>query len=363
LKEPLHLPFSKIHKQQKMKKKLFLELVAMVLLLPACHHKQMTDKTEQPIAVRTQKVEFKDYALPVISSGIVSSGKEARLSFKTGGVISRMYVKEGETVHKGQLLAVLNMTEVDAQVTQLQSAYKKAKRDYLRADNLLKDSATTQEQWENANTEMQMSGESLKIASFNKQFSAIYSTVSGRVISKLGNEGEMAAPGAPVYIINSTNEEDWVIRVGVSDKDWARIRLKDKASVTLDAYPGQIFTGIVSNIAQASDQASGTFSIELKINPGVQKFANGLIGKVQISPTITDKVYLIPIAAIHEADAQSGNVFSVSLNKKMASIHKVQVAYILKDMVALRSGLENVQEVVTEGGAYLSDKLPLEIQH
>jgi multidrug efflux pump subunit AcrA (membrane-fusion protein) len=120
---------------------------------------------------------------------------------------------------------------------------------------------------------------------------------------------------------------------------------------------------MVSNIAQASDLSSGTFAIELKISPGAQKFANGLIGKVQISPTITDKVYLIPIAAIQEADAKSGNVFSVSANKKMATIHKVEVAYILKDMVAVRSGLENVKEVITEGGAYLSDKLPLEIQH
>jgi len=346
-----------------MKKKLILQMMVMVLLMTACHQKQTADIANQAIAVRTQKVAYTDYAVPVISSGIVNSGKEARLSFKTGGIISRMYVKEGEMVHKGQLLAVLNMTEVNAQVAQLQTAFKKAKRDYLRADNLLKDSATTQEHWENANTEMQMSGESLKIASFNKQFSAIYSTVSGRVISKLSNEGEMAAPGAPVYIINSTKEEDWVIRVGVSDKDWARLRLKDKAAVTLDAYPGQIFTGMVSNIAQASDINSGTFAIELKINPGGQKFANGLIGKVQILPTITDKVYLIPTAAIQEADGQSGNVFSVSANKKIAAIHKVQVAYILKDMVAVSSGLENVHEVITEGGAYLSDKFPLEIQH
>lgn len=337
--------------------------MVMVLLMTACHHKQTEINATQAIAVKTQKVSYTDYAVPVISSGIVNSGKEARLSFKTGGIISRMYVKEGEMVHKGQLLAVLNMTEVDAQIAQLQTAYKKAKRDYLRADNLLKDSATKQEHWENANTEMQMSGESLKIASFNKQFSAIYSTVSGRVISKLSNEGEMVAPGSPVYIINSTNEEDWVIRVGVSDKDWARLRLKDKAAVTLDAYPGKIFTGMVSNIAQASDINSGTFAIELKVNPGEQKFANGLIGKVQILPTITDKVYLIPTAAIQEADGQSGNVFSVSFNKKMATIHKVQVAYILKDMVAVSSGLENVQEVITEGGAYLSDKFPLKIQH
>ncbi len=345
-----------------MEKKLLFILLTMVLVLPACQHKQTANLSNQAIAVKTQKVAFKDYAVPVVSSGMITSGKEARLSFKTGGVISRMYVKEGDVVHSGQLLATLNMTEVNAQVTQLQSAYQKAKQDFTRADNLLKDSATTREYWENANTQLQMSAASLKVASFNRQFSAIYSTVSGRVIGKLSNEGEMVGAGSPVYIINSTNEEDWVIRVGVSDKDWARIRLKDKATVTLDAYPGQTFTGIVSNIAQAADLNTGTFAIELKINPGAQKFANGLIGKVQISPTITDKVYLVPISAIQEADEHSGNVFSVSPDRKMATIHKVQVAYILKDMVAVSSGLENVNEVITEGGAYLSDKRSLKIQ-
>lgn len=346
-----------------MKKQTILKLAVLALTLAACHNKQAEKTDSKAIAVKTKKIEYKDYAAPIISSGMITSSNEARLSFKTGGIISRMYFKEGEMVRKGQLLAVLNMTEVNAQVTQLLSANKKAKRDYLRANNLLKDSAATKESWENSSTALQMSNESLKMASFNKQYSAIYATTSGTVISKLNNEGEIAAPGAPVYVINSTNAEDWVIRFGVSDKDWARLRLKDKAEVKLDAYPTMNFTGMVSNIAQAADPSSGTFTIELKINPGKQKFANGLIGKVQIFPSITDKVYLIPIEAIHEANANSGNVFTVSPNKRNAVIHKVQIAYILKDRIAVSSGLENVQEVITQGGAYLSDKSPLVIHN
>lgn len=344
-----------------MKKKTIVKFSVMVLILASCHHRQTENKPNQAVVVKTQKVAAIDHAVPIISSGMITSGKQTRLSFKMGGVISRMYVEEGQMVYKGQLLALLNRTEINAQLAQLQSANKKAKRDYLRQDNLLKEGATTLEHWENAGIELKMSDESLKMASFNKQFSAIYSTVAGTVITKLNNEGEIAAPGTPVYVLNATNPEDWVLRLGVSDKDWARLRLKDKAEVTLDAYPGITFIGRVSTIAQASDYSTGTFAVELKINPGNQKFANGLIGKVQIFPSITNKVWLIPIAAIQESDANSGTVFSVSPNKKTAVIHKVQIAYILKDKVAISSGLENVREVIIQGGAYLSDKFPVVI--
>lgn len=346
-----------------MKTKVIKLMAIMVLAMTACQPKKTEEKSNPAISVRTSKIEYRDFAAPVSSSGIVSSSREARLSFKTGGIISRMYAGEGQVVQKGQLLATLNMTEINAQVGQLQTSYSKAKRDYERAGNLLKDSATTREYWENAGTALHVAKESLKIASFNKQFSSIYATETGIVISKLTNEGEMAAPGAPVYVINSTNDADWVIRLGVSDKDWARLRLKDKAEIAMDAYPGQTFSASVSRIDQAADLNSGTFAIELRVNPGNQKFANGLIAKAQIFPSLSQKVCLIPIEALLEADGQSANVFTLSPNKKTAIIHRVRIAYILKDRVAISSGLQNVNEVITQGVSYLTDKFPVEIQH
>ena len=68
-------------------------------------------------------------AEPIVASGLVSSAKEARLSFKVGGIINQMFVEEGQSVRKGQLLATLNLTEIDAQVNQAQLANEKAERD------------------------------------------------------------------------------------------------------------------------------------------------------------------------------------------------------------------------------------------
>ncbi len=337
-------------------------ITILYLIMTACHSKKVMEKSITAIAVKTQKVKYENFAEPIVTTGIITSSKEAKLSFKTGGIISSMLVEEGAFVQKGQLLATLNMIEVDAQVDQLRTSFEKAKRDYQRSTNLFLDSAISKEHWENAETALKVAEESFKIASFNKKFSSVYATETGIVIKKIANVGEITSPGSPVYVINSTSANDWIIRLGVSDRDWARLKLNDKAVVSLDAYPGQTFSGLVSKIEQATDLNSGTFAIEVKVHPGKLKFANGLIGKISIYPSQLQKLYLIPIEALHEADEKSGYIFSVDAKSNTASKHHVQIAYILKDKVGISSGLQNNSEVITQGVSYLSDNSPVTIQ-
>ena len=57
------------------------------------------------------------------------------------------------------------------------------------------------------------------------------------------NEGEQVGGGSPVLVINSADDNDWIVRMGLPDVDWVRIRQGDKAIVKTDAYPGESFTG------------------------------------------------------------------------------------------------------------------------
>jgi multidrug efflux pump subunit AcrA (membrane-fusion protein) len=86
----------------------------------------------------------------ITASGLLSTENEARLSFKISGIIEKIFVKEGDRVRKGQLLATLKSTEIASQVQQVQLTVEKAQRDYQRANNLYKDSVVTLEQLQNA---------------------------------------------------------------------------------------------------------------------------------------------------------------------------------------------------------------------
>ncbi|GAB4341249.1 MAG: efflux RND transporter periplasmic adaptor subunit [Flammeovirgaceae bacterium] len=337
-----------------MKKILFILLV-LSFVFNSCKKEIKTEEKSTPfVLVRTSKVEVKELSVPIVSSGIVSSTKEAKLSFKTGGIIERMEVEEGQNVKKGQLLATLKMTEINAQVHQAQQGFEKAQRDYNRVSNLYKDSTATLEQLQNAKTALEIATQTLEIAKFNQQYSSIYSTENGKVLKKIMNEGELVSAGMPVYVIHATQDNDWVIRVGVSDKNWALIELGDNAKVKLDAYPDDTFEANVVELAQVAEMSSGLFSVELKINPKGKRLATGLIGKVEISSKKSQKLTFIPVESLVEANGNKGIVFGLQEDKQTVKKLEVNINKIFSDKLAV-TGLNEVKEVITDGAMYLNE--------
>src|SRR6266550_3668495 len=91
--------------------------------------------SDEPIPVRLQPVISGNQGRTLQYSGLIASNSEARLSFKIGGMISKIFVKEGDHATAGQLLATLDLTEIDAQVQQATQNLEKTRRDEGRISN------------------------------------------------------------------------------------------------------------------------------------------------------------------------------------------------------------------------------------
>jgi RND family efflux transporter MFP subunit len=317
--------------------------------------------TDDAIAVKLQPVTTTHYAPVLKYSGSMASTTEARLSFKIGGIVSKIFVKEGDHVVKGQLLATLDLTEINAQVQQASQSVEKVQRDVNRVKNLYNDTVATLEQLQNANTQLTVAEESLRIARFNQQYAQIRATENGTILKKIMNEGELAASGAPVFLFNGTAGNDWVIRFGVSDKDWAVLKKGDKATVEIDAYPNKTFTGIITEIAQGADASSGTYEIEVKVLPNGERFAAGLFSTVKLRPAAEQTVTLVPVEALTEANDKTGYVYTVNADGKTVTKNKVAIAFLENNKAAIISGLDSVHEVITEGVGYLTDKAVVKV--
>lgn len=177
-----------------------------------------TDKPLNVFYVRTAPITQSGLNNAIHVTGIIQSDTEAKPSFKTGGVIARMFVDEGDMVKKGQLIAQLNMTEIEAQATQAKFALEKAERDLRRVDNLYRDSIATLEQMQNASTAVEVAKKSLQIAEFNVTYSQVFSPIDGKVIKQIMHEGEITGPGLPIYYIMGVKQADWKIVAGLTDK-------------------------------------------------------------------------------------------------------------------------------------------------
>jgi membrane fusion protein, multidrug efflux system len=336
-------------------------LFPVLLLIAACGKKEATPAvsnatTDDRIVVKTAPVTQKTLAIPVHGSGMLTSTAEQRLSFKIGGVIRKIYVDEGDQVRAGQLLAILDKTEIDAQVAQANQGLSKSERDLSRVENLYRDSSATLELVQNATTGRDLAKETVRIAQFNQQYAEIRATRSGRIIKKLMNEGEVTGPGMPVFVLFESGADDWVVRVNVSDRDWARLAVGMSANVKMDAYPDTKFTGRISELAPAADPANGLYPIEVRVAPQGKKFAPGLFAEVDITPSQSGSYSMVPVEAIIEGNGREAFVFAVGSDGESVQKQPVRVAFLEGRMAVLQAGLTGVTEVVTTGAPYLTDQ-------
>ena len=135
--------------------KLAILLIATVFIL-SCASNSDEAELKTSIPVRIAEVKRIDTSIPVTSAGILSAKGEYKLSFKTGGLIDKILVDKGSKVKKGNLLAKLDLSEIQAQRNQALSGFEKAKRDYDRIKNLYQDSVVTREQLQNVETALAM---------------------------------------------------------------------------------------------------------------------------------------------------------------------------------------------------------------
>jgi RND family efflux transporter MFP subunit len=301
----------------------------------------------------------------LIVSGKFMTDNEVPLSFKTGGVVDRVMVDEGSSVQAGQLLATLHLNEVNSMLSQATLALEKAERDLQRVTNLYKDSVASLEQLQNAGTARDLARQQLSVAQFNRRHSEIRAPRAGYVLRKLASEGQVVGPGMPVLLVNSAGSADWILRVGLSDSDWRRVKKGDNAEVGLSA--GAAFCrAVVLRKAEAADPYSGSFFADLQLNHAPQnRVASGMYGTARIftsgrSATTTEDKWSIPYDALLDGDGSNGFVFVTADSSTVKKI-PVRVDALNRDMITVTGPFPESSLLILSGSAYLNEESKIRI--
>jgi multidrug efflux system membrane fusion protein len=305
------------------------------------------------VTVRTAPVTDTMLARPIGSDGTVAPKDEIGLSFKVTGVIARIAVDPGDAVRAGQVLAALDLKEIDASLMKARSAAQKAERDLARARRLYADSVVTLAQWEDSQTAAEQARADWDAAAFNRRHAVIVAPAAGTVLRRSAEPGENVSAGTTVLILGSRSRGN-VVRVGLADRDVVSLRKGDPAAARFDAIPGESFSGRVSQVAAAADPGTGTYQVEIALDDE-GRLAAGLVGRVEVRPSRGARTTLVPVEAILEADGNEATVYTLSPDGARAERRRVTVAFIDGGQVAVTRGLEGRAAVVTDGAAYLDD--------
>ncbi|MFD2598852.1 efflux RND transporter periplasmic adaptor subunit [Sphingobacterium corticis] len=336
--------------------------VLSAAILFSCGHakRESAIPMEDTIPVTLLSLEQNSSEQMIEATGVFTTDDETVLGFKNGGVIQQIYVKEGDAIRKGQRLASVQATEIDSKAGQASVALEKAERDFRRAERLYKDSVATLEQMQNARSAWELARRDVDAVRYNQDQLHIISPVSGFVLAKLANQGQVVGPGTPVLQVNGAGSHGWKLKVGVSDSQWSKINKGDRAEIETDALSGQTLSAVVSKKSEAMDPNSGTFTIYLDIEDAKSaKLAAGVFGKSKIITTKTEKSgaesgWQLPYEALVNADGSEAYVF-VTRDGKTATKQAIKLGTIGQHTVHVESGLENIQGVIVAGSPYLTE--------
>ncbi len=304
----------------------------------------------------------------ILATGTVVSDQEAKPSFKTGGLLASVRVEEGDRVSRGQVIATINTTELDAGVAQAEAGLAKAERDLARVSALFADSVATRTQRDDASTGVTLARRQLDQIRFNRGTSVVRSPMEGRVLRKLANAGESVGPGQPVVLIQGTGRADWRIKVALTDAEWARVAQGDAATVSFDAFPGKTFRARVDERASAANTSGGTFDVELRLIDAAPSLAAGLLARVSLSPkSSTSKATAgsinaatgvsglrVPLAALARVSGKRAEVFAATPDGHVKLL-RIELGAFDASSAAVVSGLDGTERLVTTGATWLRD--------
>jgi RND family efflux transporter MFP subunit len=214
---------------------------------------------------------------------------------RTSGYLKKWFVDIGQHVVKGQLMATIETPELDEQLQVAQADLKSAQADLdlanttsERYQNLLKsDSVSKQE------TDVAVSGAAAKRAAVEaaqanvrrlqqlQSFEKIYAPYSGTVtqrntdIGDLINSGSSTTSNTAKELFHIASVKELRVFVAVPEVYAPSIRNGDTATLTLDEYPGQVFTGTVTRNSGSIDSGSRTLNVEVDVNNADGKLLPG----------------------------------------------------------------------------------------
>lgn len=311
-----------------------------------------------PAAVRAMRVASAAAGRQTRAVGVLAPRHELKLAFKVGGLIETMLVDSGDVVKRGQPLAALKRAEVDASVAQATEAVDKARRDLERARRLRIDEVATEEQVQDLDTAYKVARSNLAAVRFNAGFARIEAPADGVIFDRLAAAGELVQPGQPVLLLGAT-DSGWVVRAALSDRDAMRASAGDRADVLFDAFPGRTFKGKITRIGASADHMTGTFEIEIEVQPGGVRFARGLVAKVALDlpepQTAASGATLVPVTALVEANGPQATVYVLDTAGTVARRKQVTLGPIIGEQIVVTSGLAPGEQVITDGAAWLTD--------
>lgn len=306
-----------------------------------------------PPEIRIAQVGATSATPEITATGTIEWRRETSLGFTSPGRIARITPEEGERVLKGDLLATLDATVVNATLNSARAEYDRAAAEDQRSSKLFQQGWVTRERADNARAVLATAAANLHAAKFQTRNSRIIAPSDGVVLARLTEPGQVIAAGTPVLVLGEARD-GLVLRVPLTQRDSARIARGAPATIVLPQ--GGSIAGSVVGVAGRADRATGTFRGEIAIPAGTSaKSGDIAAARILISPAPAQTL-VVPASAVFAAREGEGFVYVIDRSTKRALLRKITLGEISDAGVAVISGVARGEWVAVSRLDRLTDR-------
>ncbi|RSK30186.1 efflux RND transporter periplasmic adaptor subunit [Hymenobacter metallilatus] len=307
-----------------------------------------------PVSViKVAPESFKSY---LELQGRVDFDQNANVAARAAGTLTSLRVQRGDRVSRGQTLATVDASILDASIAELRTRMDLARVVYEKQDRLWKQQIGTEIQYLQAKNNYQALQRNLSTLNQQRALYTVVAPFSGTVDEVLPKLGETVAPGAPVVKLIS-NSGAGKILADVSEAYASRIKAGDKALVTIPDLGGEELPATVRVVSSTINPTSRTFTTELRLSGSkAGQLRPNMVANVRIQNYARQSATVLPVDLVQK-DEQNSYVLVVSNKggKKVAAKRVIQTGQTYNGKVEVTSGLQSGDQVISAGYQTLNE--------
>lgn len=273
-------------------------------------------------------------------------------------IVTRIHVREGDKVEKGQLMAELDNESITQTIREIKNGLELATTLYERQKNLREKNIGTEVQFLQAKTTMEDLQIKLQTAENEMEKTKIYSPITGVVDLVVIKEGEAAAPNAGAIRVSNLTAQKVVAKI--SENYITNVRRGDNVIVYLPTIDLTLESK-VSAVSQVIDPNNRTIDIEVKL-PDDNRINPNMLAIVTLNDYTNPFAMILPINSVQRSDKRNYvYVANMDNNRWVTELKDVELGRFSHDKIEISDGLKDGDVVVTFGYNNISVGDPVNI--
>jgi membrane fusion protein, multidrug efflux system len=344
------------------------------LAIAGCHRSAAADVEAQPeaqvipVSVATAHQQSLERSAEI--QGALFAKERATIASQVEGDVSQVYADLGDPVVAGQVLIQIDPREyqlhvgsAEAALSQASARFANSEARFNRATELRRDGTMSPEQFDQIAATMRMdkadqesAQRAVDLAKKKLGDTQIRAPFSGFVQKRMVSLGEYVAPGKQVYEVIATDPIK--LRCPMPERFVPLAKVGMPVNMTIDARPGDQFTGTITRIAPALDEDSRTLLVEAEVRNPTGALKPGFFAHVTMNLG-QDTALFVPQAAVLRY-AGVARVFVIEGG--IAHSREVKTGAVVGDQVEIVQGLHAGDRVASSGIDRLADGTAVKVQ-